>query len=77
MMEKNHVNLESFVTRFNTEEACTDYLFQIKWPNGFVCRPLLPYFNQAKRWIRETFHGLGQRHLQVYFDEFCFRINAV
>jgi transposase-like protein len=40
-------------------------------------KPLLPYFIQAKRWIRETFHGLGQRHLQVYFDEFCFRINAV
>jgi transposase-like protein len=40
-------------------------------------KPLLPYFNQAKRWIRETFHGLSQRHLQVYFDEFCFRINAV
>jgi transposase-like protein len=39
-------------------------------------KPLLPYFNQAKRWIRETFHGLSQRHLQVYFDEFCFRINA-
>jgi hypothetical protein len=40
-------------------------------------KPLLPYFTQAKRWIRETFHGLGQRHLQAYFDEFCFRINAV
>jgi transposase-like protein len=40
-------------------------------------KPLLPYFTQAKRWIRETFHGLGQRHLQVYFDEFCFRINEV
>jgi transposase-like protein len=40
-------------------------------------KPLLPYFNQAKRWIRETFHGLSHRHLQVYFDEYCFRINAV
>jgi transposase-like protein len=38
-------------------------------------KPLIPYFNQAKRWIRETFRGLGPRHLQAYFDEFCFRIN--
>jgi transposase-like protein len=40
-------------------------------------KPLLPYFTQAKQWIQETFHGLSQRHLQVYFDEFYFRINVV
>jgi hypothetical protein len=40
-------------------------------------KPLQPAFNQAKRWIRETFHGLGPRHLQAYFDEFCFRKNII
>jgi transposase-like protein len=30
-------SLASFVARFHTEEACADYLFQIKWPNGFDC----------------------------------------
>jgi transposase-like protein len=40
-------------------------------------KPLLPFFNQAKRWIRETFRGLGPRHLQAYFDEFCFRMNRI
>jgi hypothetical protein len=40
-------------------------------------KPLLPYLTQAKQWVRETFHGLSQRHLQAYFDEFCFRINTV
>jgi transposase-like protein len=24
-------------TRFRTEEACRDYLFQLRWPSGFVC----------------------------------------
>ena len=23
--------------RFSTEEACRDYLFRLRWPNGFVC----------------------------------------
>jgi transposase-like protein len=23
--------------QFSTEEACRDYLFQLRWPNGFVC----------------------------------------
>jgi hypothetical protein len=40
-------------------------------------KPLLPVFNQAKQWIRRTFRGLGPRHLQAYFDEFCFRINGI
>jgi transposase-like protein len=40
-------------------------------------KPLIPFFNQAKRWIRETFRGLGRRHLQAYFDEFSFRINGI
>ena len=26
-----------FETRFNTEKACRDYLFQLRWPNTFRC----------------------------------------
>jgi len=26
-----------FQSRFSTEEACRDYLMQLRWPNGFVC----------------------------------------
>jgi transposase-like protein len=36
-LEMELVSLASFVARFNSEEACADYLFQIKWPHGFVC----------------------------------------
>ena len=26
-----------FEGRFSTEEACRDYLYQLRWPNGFCC----------------------------------------
>lgn len=29
----------------------------------------------AKAYIQGTYHGLGSKHLQSYFDEFCFRFN--
>jgi transposase-like protein len=61
MMEKNPVNLESFVTRFNTEEACTDYLCQIKWPNGFVC----------PRCDHHHFYKTATRRLPLYECAHC------
>lgn len=27
-----------FANRFNTEQACIDYLAKMKWPDGFGCR---------------------------------------
>ncbi|MBD0379017.1 transposase [Paenibacillus sedimenti] len=38
-------------------------------------RPLMIFAHQASKWINETFHGLGARHLQMYLDEFSFRMN--
>lgn len=29
----------------------------------------------AKAYIQGTYHGIGGKHLQSYFDEFCFRFN--
>lgn len=31
-------NIIEFVTRFNNDEKCKEYLSEIKWSNGFVCR---------------------------------------
>src|SRR5581483_3683360 len=31
------LSIDEFLARFDTEEACADYLFHIKWPNGFIC----------------------------------------
>ena len=30
-------NLSEFEARFNTEQACRDYLFRTRWPEGFRC----------------------------------------
>jgi hypothetical protein len=29
--------LRDFAAMFSTEEACRDYLFRVRWPNGFTC----------------------------------------
>jgi len=31
------MTFDEFVKRFSTEEQCRDYLFQLRWPNGFGC----------------------------------------
>lgn len=36
----------NFEKRFNTEEACREYLFKLRWPNGFQC----PQCNNTKAW---------------------------
>ena len=30
---------------------------------------------QFEGFLQRTYHGLGKKHLQSYFDEFCFRFN--
>ena len=30
-------DLPSFLARFGTDEACRDYLFARRWPDGFCC----------------------------------------
>lgn len=36
-MREYPMTFEEFVKRFSTEEQCRDYLFQLRWPNGFKC----------------------------------------
>jgi len=31
------MTFDEFVKRFSTEEQCRDYLFKLRWPDGFVC----------------------------------------
>lgn len=46
--------LMEFEKRFHSEEACRDYLFQLRWPDGFVC----PRCQHKKAWKtdRELYH---------------------
>lgn len=36
-MSQQSMSLLEFQERFCNEEACLDYLFSLRWPNGFVC----------------------------------------
>ena len=41
------MTFNEFTIRFSTEKKCRDYLYQLRWPDGFVC----PKCNQtAKAW---------------------------
>lgn len=37
MSRKKMLSFAQFIKRFPNEKACVEYLYQIKWPNGFVC----------------------------------------
>ena len=45
-MEEYPKTIMEFETRFNTEEACRDYLFKLRWPKGFHC----PCYMNDKAW---------------------------
>jgi len=45
-MEDYPKTLMEFESRFSTEEACRDYLFQLRWPEGFWC----PRCGHKKSW---------------------------
>lgn len=53
-MEDYPRTLMEFESRFSTEEACVDYLVQMRWPEGFVC----PSCDGRKAWRtgRMLFH---------------------
>src|SRR5437588_4366261 len=36
-MEDYPRNLKEFDVRFRSEEACREYLLQLRWPDGFRC----------------------------------------
>jgi transposase-like protein len=36
-MEEYPRNVMDLEKQFSTDEACKDYLFRLRWPNGFVC----------------------------------------
>ena len=56
-MEDYPRTLMEFESRFSSEEACVEYLLQIRWPDGFVC----PSCDGRKAWRtgRMLFHCAG------------------
>ncbi len=37
MAQQKNLSLIEFQDKFNTEEACREHLFKIRWPHGFKC----------------------------------------
>ena len=56
-MEDYPRTLMEFESRFSSEEACVEYLIQMRWPDGFVC----PSCDGRKAWRtgRALFHCAG------------------
>ena len=46
-MEDYPKNLQDFEKRFSTEASCREYLFRLRWSNGFVC----PRCGGRKGWM--------------------------
>lgn len=36
-MQQEPLNLLEFMKRFQTEEQCREFLFKLRWPEGFIC----------------------------------------
>jgi transposase-like protein len=36
-MEEYPMTFDKFIKRFVTEQQCREYLYQLRWPEGFVC----------------------------------------
>ena len=46
-MEDYPRNLSEFDTWFASEEACREYVFKLRWPDGFCC----PQCGGSKSWL--------------------------
>ena len=42
-------NFQEFLFQFRTEEDCWNYIFEMRWPDGFSC----PRCNNSKYWLTD------------------------
>lgn len=49
LKEKYPKDFQEFLTTFRTEEDCWNYLFEVRWSNGYIC----PQCGSAKYWKTE------------------------
>lgn len=53
MTERDYpMTLDEFETEFSSEEACKNYIFKLRWPNGFIC----PRCGHDKAWYSKGLH---------------------
>jgi hypothetical protein len=49
--------LAEFQAVFPTEAASRDYLFRLRWPDGFRCPPCIGCLALLKRWLLRMHQG--------------------
>jgi len=49
IIEQYPIHFQEFLAQFKNENDCWNYIFQIRWPNGFVC----PKCSGNKYWLTE------------------------
>lgn len=54
-MEDYPINMIEFEKRFNSEDACYDYLIQLRWPKGIIC-PRCKEASKTWRTNRSLYH---------------------
>jgi transposase-like protein len=78
MFEK-HIDKNAKVTTDEWKGYCPiakDYdITQIPSNNGKNFKALHTMIHQVKSWIRTTYSWVSEKHIERYFDEFCYRIN--
>ena len=60
-MEDYPRNLQELESRFSTEDACRQYLAQLRWPDGFAC----PRCGHGRGWPVGSRFECGQCHYQA------------
>ena len=45
-MREYPMTFDEFTTKFATEQQCCDYLYQLRWPDGYIC----PKCQHKKSW---------------------------
>ena len=58
-MEDYPLNLREFDTRFSSEEGCREYLFKLRWPDGFCCPRCSVHKSWPSRGILRVCAGCG------------------
>lgn len=38
MVKEKEISYAHFQEQYSSEEACREYLFQVRFPNGFICQ---------------------------------------
>lgn len=74
-----HISKEAKVTtdqwKSYTPIAKKFNITQVSSNNGLDFKAIHTMIHQVKSWIRTTYSWVSEKHINRYFDEFCYRIN--